>query len=339
MVCRVLYQNRPAVNFVVTYITAPLEWAMAKMWSIIPVSGAEICWAGMVLFVVFTLVYGFKQAAGHGWCGIYRGVLTLGMGVVLLYAGFCLLWGINYYADSFSDKSGIPDEPVSVSQLKIAAAYFVQKTAETADLVPRDESGQALFSANEILDDSLLIYDSLEEQYPFLAAPSLRPKPMAFSRLMSMIDFTGFYFPFTGEANINMDFPDALRPFTIAHELAHQRGIAAEQEANFVGIQAAVTSGLPAYEYSGWLAGSLYLGNALYSVSPSDWLEISASLPDGARADFEANNAYWDQFKDKPVANAAGSVYDGFLKSYDQQLGKQSYGACVDLLCAYYAPE
>ena len=33
------------------------------------------------------------------------------------------------------------------------------------------------------------------------------PKTMRFSRVMSAMGFTGFYFPFTGECNVNVDFP------------------------------------------------------------------------------------------------------------------------------------
>ena len=61
---------------------------------------------------------------------------------------------------------------------------------------------------------------------------------MFFSRVMSAMNFTGVYFAFTGESNINVDAPACLIPSTIAHELSHQRGIASEQECNFLAVLA-----------------------------------------------------------------------------------------------------
>lgn len=43
---------------------------------------------------------------------------------------------------------------------------------------------------------------------------------------MSRINYTGFFFPYTAEANVNVDSPLCMLPSTIAHELAHQRGVA-----------------------------------------------------------------------------------------------------------------
>ena len=52
-------------------------------------------------------------------------------------------------------------------------------------------------------------------------------------------------------------------------------------------------------------------------------------------ADWNANNAYWAELS-SPVEETAEQVYDSFLKGNDQELGIRSYGACVDLLVAYF---
>lgn len=340
LLTRAVYRNKAAANFVVTQLTGPLERWLGRLCGLVPFSVAELFWAVLILAVLAATVYTVRRLfCPNPARALWQYFMTLAVGGVFLYAGFCLLWGVNYYADSFSDQSGLAAAPVSTAQLQTAAAFFAKKVNETAPLVARSDSGEAVFDNTALLADSVQVYTPLEEEYPFLTAPALQPKPLALSRLVSLLDFTGFYFPFTGEANINMDFPAALRPFTIAHELAHQRTIASEQEANFVGIRAAVTSGLPAYEYSGYLAGYLYLGNALYEADYEAWAAINETLCSEALADFKANNVYWAQFQNKPISGVSNGVYDSFLKSYNQQLGRKSYGACVDLLCAYYAPE
>ena len=57
------------------------------------------------------------------------------------------------------------------------------------------------------------------------------------------------------------------------------------------------------------------------------------------RADLADNNAYWDQFEDKATATITQGVYDGFLKSYGDTDGVQSYGTVVDLLVTWYLPQ
>ena len=93
---------------------------------------------------------------------------------------------------------------------------------------------------------------------------------------MSAAGFTGYLCPLFGESTLNVDCPAVFLPATIAHEFSHQRGVAAEQEANFVAIRASTTCGDAAYEYSGWLMGYLYLSNAWYSADPQAASKITA---------------------------------------------------------------
>ena len=86
-------------------------------------------------------------------------------------------------------------------------------------------------------------YGGAEQIFPCLAAPAVRAKPVLLSRLLSYIRYTGFFFPYTAEANLNADSPACLLPSTIAHELAHLRGVAREDEANFCAVVACLESG------------------------------------------------------------------------------------------------
>ena len=127
----------------------------------------------------------------------------------------------------------------------------------------------------------------------------------------------------------------AMIPSTIAHELSHQRGIASEQECNFIAIAASTTAQSPAYRYSGWLMGFTYLSNALYRADQEAWKQVRMLLPDTVVADLRDNSAYWAEFEG-PVNDAAQKVYDSFLKSSGESRGTQSYGTVVDMLMAYY---
>ena len=262
-------------------------------------------------------------------------ILSLLSFVLCVYAGFCVLWGVYYYGEDFSSNSGIYARNISADELRSVTAYFADLANQYAEQIPRDDQGRYQANREEILKKSKDLYRETVEEYPELDGPEVAAKPFHFSKLLSLIDFTGFFFPFTGEANVNIDFPPSQFAATVAHELAHQRGVAKEQEANFCAVLASLRSGDPDYCYSASLMAYTYLGNALYDADPQALKEIQNGLCDGIRADMAENRKYWERYE-TPVQSVSNAVYEEFLYSYDQDLGLKSYGACVDLLVSYY---
>lgn len=194
--------------------------------------------------------------------------LTAGCIALTVYAGFCLLWGTAYNTDGFQEKSGITAQPVSAEALERVTLYFAEELSAAAGEVPRNGDGVCTADRKAILDAAGDAYDGLYDEFPFLRMETGRVKPFGCSRALSVLRFTGFYFPFTGEANVNMDSPVAYLPATVCHEMAHQRGIVSEQECSFLGILAATRCKDPAYRYAGWLEGYVRLSNSLYSIDP-----------------------------------------------------------------------
>ncbi len=128
----------------------------------------------------------------------------------------------------------------------------------------RDENGLFAESRDDIFADSVRVFDGVYDAFPCLRMEDRVPKGVRFSTALSAMDFTGFYFPFTGEANLNIDSPACYLPSTIAHEMAHQRGIASEQECNFHCHRRLHHGGQRRLSLPGWLMGFTYLSNALY---------------------------------------------------------------------------
>ena len=318
-------------------LVRPWHRVMSRLCAHLPISVAEALIAlavilGLVYIIIFVVLLIRKPERG---ARVYRFVLTWVAAFAVIYGGFCLLWGVYYYSADFEEQSGIRGAPASVEQLTAVTRYFTDLVNQYDARLVRDEDGAFAEDLDDVFNASPQLYTAIEQRVPCLSGDALKAKPVFFSRIMSYINFTGFFFPFTGEANINVDSPACLAPSTIAHELAHQRGVAEEDEANFVAVLASLESGDPVYSYSACLLAYIHLGNALYKADRDAWEENYARLAAGPRHDLDENNRYWKQFE-TPVSTVSDQVYTGFLQSYGQTLGLKTYGKCVDLLIAYY---
>ena len=198
-------------------------------------------WAG-IIWLACTVR---RLIAGPRRCAVLADfVLTAACLMLTVYGGFCLLWGTAYSTDSFQDRSGIVAQPVSVEELEQVTRYFASELTAAADGVPRDDSGVCAADRKTILAAAGDADDGVYDEFPFLRVETGGVKPFACSNALSVLRLTGFYFPFTGEANVNMDSPVAWLPSTVCHEMAHQRGVISEQECNFIGILAATSVGI-----------------------------------------------------------------------------------------------
>lgn len=326
----------------VRQILAPFIQTAGKFWSIFPFSVAELLTAlfliGSFVWLVRAIILLVKKRQGRAflhWALAYVCLLCW------LWCAFCWLWNCTYRATSFAEEYGLSKAPYTPEQLLEVTILFTLKAADLADDVPRNEDLSFAVTPAEAFERADGVYDNISAHFPSLALSHRRAKPIVCSRLQSALGYTGVYFPFTGEANVNVDQTACLVPSTIAHEMAHQRMVAAEEECNFVGVLACISSDDVVFQYSGYLAGLVYLMNALYDLSPELGQEVMRQgFNDGLRKDWNDNYYYWQALKSptqEKAQEAMDEVYDGYLKSQGQTLGLMSYSACVDLLVNYFS--
>ncbi len=334
-------EKKALMNWMIRHITTPYKTAVSKFCDLFPFAVSEVIWVVAILAALVFLVrtiYLLIRYRGR-ILRLGRRLLALLSAVLIVYCGYTVLWGMNYYGDDFSDLSGIATRGATTQELATLCASFAQALNNSSDQVERDENGVFTTDLDALFSSTGGLYDGIEAEFPFLAGAEHTPKRMVSSPIMSRLNFTGFLFPFTGETLINDVSPQCLIPSTILHEMAHQRNIAGEDEANFVAILAGLRSGNMVYYYSSALLGYIHLCNALYSADASAYQQISSTLNQQVRADLSANNAYWNSFDstlEKAAESVSSTVYEGFLQSYGQTDGMKTYGKCVDLLVAYY---
>ena len=122
----------------------------------------------------------------------------------------------------------------------------------------------------------------------------------------------------------------------MAHEMAHQRGIAREDEANFIAFLICLESDDPYILYSAYLNMYEYVSSALYSADRELYSTVVKQKSARISAEQTAFNDFFAKYRDSVASDIAGSVNDSYLKDQGQTAGEKSYGLVVDLAVSYY---
>jgi len=352
------------MDWVVIYISAPVRNFFALLSSIYPFSWMEVICTAAVIFFIYYLVKSIKDTSRRRekWKLLGKRLLPILVVACYIWGLFCWLWSSGYHATGFAERYEFSNSGVAREDLITVTKLFADKANELSELVERDTDNRYIADRREMFAQSTGIYRNISREFPGLGGRLYAPKPMMYSWLMSITGYAGMYFALTGEAMINTHPPGAFMPATVAHEHAHQLGIFAEDEANFVSILACISSDNVTFQYAGYMAGLNYLLNALsfpdnpFSSGPNEeWFEIMSSLSGNVLIDRHESFDFWTSrtnisigvdFIDRVLTtvaettnDAVNTVYDNFLKFQNQELGIKSYGACVDLLVEYYGEQ
>jgi len=264
----------------------------------------------------------------------WRAVLRAGVaGAGLLYLAFLLLWGLNYHRQPLAVQLGLDVVPVAAAQLETLCNTLVSQADELRAPLPQDASGVLHVDLGATLSRTRLGPAAAAHELRSFRAGARDPKPLLLSRAFSHLGIAGIYAPFTGEANVNVEVPAPDLPFAASHELAHQCGIAREDEANYAGWLACRRHPDPEFRYSGTLAASSYTLQALAAVAPTAARRIAALRSPAVKRDIQAVRSWAARYQG-PARALSHAVNDAYLKANLQRDGVQSYGRMVDLLLA-----
>ncbi len=336
-----IYHSNPLfAEFIVKHVSNPIKKIVGSFTGMLSFSLAEWVWVFFILFIIAFIAFCvrkvIKTQKGAKLSVLFGKILNFSTILLIVYTFAVLGFSVNYYIVSPVDLMGVKAGEISVEELEQTTLLFIDKINDVANEVERDENGVFNKSAEEIFAESADVYNNLQQEYPVLEWPQANAKPMLFSKLMSEMNYTGFYFSFTSEANVNKEQPRCYLPSTIAHELTHLRGVAPEQDTNFLTVLVCEKSGNISYEYSGYLLAYTHLANALYSADKQKWESAYETLNEYVKIDLKHSNEYWAQFEDTAASQIADVVYETYLQSNGQEDGLKSYGRVVDLLVDYY---
>jgi hypothetical protein len=253
--------------------------------------------------------------------------------VLLVYLFFNVLWGLNYNRQGIAHQLGLQVQRYDLAdavQLTQTLQAQLNRFAAQEDTIKRN----ALNVNGELFQKAILVYDKAKEPYPYLCYKNPSIKPSLYSGVGHYIGFTGYYNPFSGEAQIKTSIPVFLKPFVATHEIAHQLGYAKENEANFVAFLSSKGSGDVDFLYSTYFHLYAYALREVYSRDSTLAKTFTEKLHPQVLRDNEILKAYFISTENR-IEPLITRFYDQYLKWNNQQAGVQTYNQVVALLVAY----
>ena len=323
-------------DFFNRYISSVFRAALAHLTGWIPFSLAELALL-LLPVIVFVITAAILRYYGESLKEMISSIICVLSALAFMFSSFTLGFAPAYRGSSLDKKLGIERTEVSIEELYTTAQILAKKVAEESENVSYGIDGFSVmpYGYEEMNQKLIEAYSKTCDDYSFVQRLDSRLKPVMLSEAMSYTHITGVYTFFTGEANINVAFPDYTLPYTAAHELSHQRGIAREDEANFMAFLVCIRSEDAYIRYSAYLNLYEYVAGQLAGVDASRYTATYLLLPMNVRSEMAAYAEFYQKYRDSAASDVSETVNDTFLKLHGTE-GTRSYGMVVDLAVAYY---
>ncbi len=311
-------------NGIYPYISAFLRRLTGWM----PVSAGDLLYLVLVLLVLRWLRLLVRTRFSPAGEFFYQGMAFISV----VYFVFHLLWGVNYYRIPLPERIGLSDKAYDTETLIVFARkhiVYINKWHDglTGDSLPVEVP----YRRRQIFKKAMKIYETLRYEDAGLSFRHRSVKRSLYSIPLSYMGFSGYLNPFTGEAQVNAKIPPVEMPFVTLHEMAHQYGYAAEDEANLLAYIACMESEDPYFRYSGELIAMQYILSEVYKRDKEAYRELKKELSPGILMDYQLIRDFWDSYS-TPLEPVFKKMYDQYLKANRQKEGIDSYSAFVGYL-------
>ena len=337
LIVNAFIENNTAFSHAIhSTIGAGIRTALATLTSLIPFSLAEflLLLSPVILFLIcFFMIRRLRRSLTAG-IRYFIGFLSV---MSLVVTVFIFGYHSCFYNENVEKTIGIERKDLSPEQLYDTAVLLIDAIRAEIPYVTYSETelSEMTFSYSQMNEKLNSAYLSLSERYPSIPTFRSNTKPVMLSEPWTYTHISGMYTFITGEANVNTNYPDFIMISSAAHEMAHQRGIGKEDEANFIAFLVCSLSDDPYVRYCGYADVLNEVMNQLYSANYDLYVKARAEMPQELKNEYRAYSLFFDQYRENVAANVSDTVNNAYITSHNQPKGIQSYGLVADLVAAY----
>jgi hypothetical protein len=216
------------------------------------------------------------------------------------------------------------EQPVEYTMYEPIVTSIIEDFNAVASLLSFSEEGSVInpYSMEALhahIKEAFMILDD-----PYYSSFTPISKPLWSSWLYTEFHITGVHFGPSTESMFNALMPDALLPYTLAHEIVHAKGVMREDDANLVAMYIMLSSDLPYLRYSGYHATIYAMLNLMrYIGDDQGYRRAVSQLHPSILKDYSYGTSFWENFD--LLNTFATWVNDTYLRLFGQADGVGSY--------------
>ncbi|MBS1615754.1 MAG: DUF3810 domain-containing protein [Bacteroidetes bacterium] len=305
-----------------SYIFRPFQSLRSLALGSLPFSLGDVLYliglfTALAMLIRWAYLLAHIRSMGHD---LAHSLINTLISLALIYLLFFIGWGGNYYRPTLSKFWALPTRSTSPRSLIYSCdSLLVQRLNALAP----HYHGLPFQEANR---RSRLYYNTLTDARTKLHR--MKAKASLYGYFMQYLGIQGYYNPFTGEAQVNSMLPEYMLPFVVCHEMAHQSGIAAEDDANLLAYAICTSAPDTAFAYSGYFNLWLYAQGHLHHIDSQAAKSLMAVLNPLSRHQLDTLKNIRREYRSW-LSDFSSELYDRYLRLHDQKKGIESYGNVV----------
>jgi hypothetical protein len=299
--------------------------AIAFSWfsHLFPFSLWDVFWMFFILLILTGLTLAIFKKINFKWY-----LLRLAQFLAILYSLFYIAWGFNYFRPGIETRVNW--------QMPKADEQNFRSILDT--IIKGANSSRTIISKNDYSVIDKLVEDSYRKNSRELGIgfPDgiRKPKKMIFSSFFAKMGVNGYFGPFFNEIHLNSFLLPVEYPFILAHEKAHQFGIASEAEANLAAFIICSTSEDKRLQYPGYI---YLLGYFLSDAAHlKDQNEYVGKISKPVMADMQFLRKYHQGLENRTLRHAQTKANNVYLKTNHIKSGVRNYNQVVALTISWY---
>lgn len=322
-----LSKSKAVCEFFASTFARAWIFVFGNIFGVLPFSGYELFLIAAIVLAVVFCVYLVIFLAKRRWNRLVSMLLIAAITVFSFLNIYTATASMTYNrndlpADIYSQYSS---KDLTYAEALEIANIIIDRANETFSATKHDTDGNIVYPFNfkELCDMMKEEYKRLDNRYFSSYTPS--GKRIINKTIMSELHITGVFFAPFGEANVNGNENNLYLPHTLAHEIAHSKGVMKEFQADIVSCYVLLQSDNPYLSYGAYVQclNSALNIVSLYPDSKADYDLLDAKVNDAIYTERRNYTAFYSQFHH--FDDLGDFLNDIYLKLQKQPDGSGSY--------------
>lgn len=260
---------------------------------------------------------------------------------VVLYTVFIFSWGMNYTRepllyDLYKDHIVYDKE---AGRKRVVYNWNGEELTKVLDTLQESMlTTLHLVHDKDVFDEHLVNQQAYHYFRDILGGSTIISplKKSSLGKYLQELGIQGYFVPFSGEVHYSGDLFYIFRPFVFMHEMAHQKGIASETDANFVAYVLCAASGNEIFRLSARFDLFLYVLSDLKRVDKDAFRIYSEhKIAEEIKDIMNEMEAHRKKYKSS-IRQYSMGFYDSYLRFFGQNEGLKSYNMMTFKVMLYY---